>query len=181
MRKFCRGPHGSAYRKNILIELLLPEEKDQMICLPVYPSGWPTWSPAPEGYGNISKTYFFGLDVSRSGVLKVSFSSQKACHLDSTSANGYFVLAAAASVESAVVENKRKFKGSLATPDLMIVFAVGTTKAFVARRREVNVNIATYEVCNHPVKRDFSCRGISVYKCFFRFRSRGYKNFPNGM
>ena len=107
----------------------------------------------------MSKTYFLGLDVSRTGVLKVWFSSQKACHLDSTSAKGYFVLAAAASVASAVAENRRKFEGCFATPDFMKVFAVGTTKAFVARRSEVNVSIT-----NHPVKTDFSCRSISVDK-----------------
>lgn len=40
----------------------------------------------------MSKTYFLGLEVSRSGVLKVSFSSQKACHFGSTSAKGYAVV-----------------------------------------------------------------------------------------
>ena len=59
----------------------------------MYPSGWPTCNPAPDGYGNISRTYFFGLLVStdRSGVLNVLFSSQNFCHFGSTSANGYTV------------------------------------------------------------------------------------------
>ena len=31
----------------------------------VYPSGWPTCSPAPDGYGNMSSTYFFCLPSRR--------------------------------------------------------------------------------------------------------------------
>ena len=37
----------------------------------------------------MSSTYFFGLSGFRSGVLKVLFSFQKACHLGSTSSKGY--------------------------------------------------------------------------------------------
>jgi len=93
----------------------------------------------------MSKTYFFGFEVSRSGVLKVLFSSQYACHLGSTSAKGYPVLAVvcdASSAEVAEMEYGRKGERDCETPNLTWFLADGMTNAFVARRSEVNVSIA---------------------------------------
>jgi hypothetical protein len=60
------------------------------------PSGWPTWRPAPLGYGNMSSTYSFGRPATSSkpsdsspvgfGVAKVPSLAQRSCQLSSISA-----------------------------------------------------------------------------------------------
>lgn len=115
----------------------------------MYPSGCPTCKPAPDGYGNMSRTYFFGRVVSRSGVLKVSCSSQYACHFGSTSAKGYDEGAAAAvdsiDEDAAVVEKRRQPKGLRMEVALLLLLSVtlvpwkrnvGVTKAWVVARRK---------------------------------------------
>src|SRR3989344_5294129 len=58
----------------------------------IYPFGWPTWSPSPEGYGNISSTYAFCLSAELaglwgiSGVVNTPSSAQIFCHFCSISA-----------------------------------------------------------------------------------------------
>ena len=54
----------------------------------VYPSGCPTCSPVPDGYGNMSSTYFFGRPGRRS-ARNAWVSSQCRCHLPSTAAGSY--------------------------------------------------------------------------------------------
>lgn len=56
----------------------------------------------------MSKTYFFSLSGERSGVRKVWFSSQKACHLGSTSAKGYWVLAAEVAASVLLLKSRRE-------------------------------------------------------------------------
>src|SRR3989344_2770364 len=55
----------------------------------VYPSTWPTWSPSPEGYGNMSSMYCFGLSEF-SSALNAWVSSQIFCHLASIFLWSYF-------------------------------------------------------------------------------------------
>jgi hypothetical protein len=58
----------------------------------VWPFGCPTWSPAPDGYGNMSRIYaFLGATQLKGGLsaAKVEVLAQNFCHFGSIDAGWY--------------------------------------------------------------------------------------------